>query len=206
MLRFGFILTAASLTFSCSDKPNNIENKTATNTETKTSFQTIYQFSYQHGGLGKDSVVLLRSDDKSDYYDHIQIFRGQQRIFDHTDHNLEIMGTPLNFFTEQYIEADKGYFYILRLFNAPSPDKFLIIKTTKEQTTLFGVTDSNSADIFGDIDFDGKFEIGGWIDHCQEGGPTKCPDTDLYKVFEIGDNFPPDTVLTTFFKGLIKKR
>ncbi len=204
MTRFVFILTIVSLTVSCSDKHKNMEKKIGTETD----LGTIYQFSYQHGGLDKDSVVLLSKVDKTDFYNQIQIFRGQQKIFDHADKNLEIIGTPLNFFTEQEIETYSEYFYILRLFNAPSPDKFLIIKTTKEKTTLFGVTDSNTADIFGDIDYDGKFEIGGFIDYCEAGpnGQTKCPYNDMYRVFEIADNFPTDTVLTKYFTGLFKKK
>jgi hypothetical protein len=57
------------------------------------------------------------------------------------------------------------------------------------------------------VDYDGKFEIGGLIDYC-ESGPDgqKCPYNDMYKIFEIDDNFPTDTVLTRFFKGLIKNK
>ena len=208
MTKFVFILTVASLTVSCSDKHKNVEKKLETGTGTKIDLRTIYQFSYHHGGLDKDSVVLLSKIDKSDFYNQIQIFRGQQKIFDHKDKNLEIIGTPLNFFIEQDIKTYSEYFYILRLFNGPSPDKFLILKTTKEKTTLFGVTDSNTADIFGDIDYDGKFEIGGLIDYCEAGpdGQTRCPYKDMYKVFEIDDNFPTDTLLTKYFKELIKKK
>ncbi len=167
--------------------------------------ENISQVSYHHGILGKDSIVLIGKNDIGNF-EEIQIFREKQKIFDHTDKNLEIIGTPLNFFNEQTVKTYSEYFYVFKLFNAPSPDKFLVIKTTKEQTILFGITDSNTSEIFGDIDYDGKFEIGGWIDYCQEGGPKECPDLNLFTVFEIDENFPTDTVLTKFFKGLIKKK
>lgn len=178
----------------------------AQKSQDKIEKRAIYQISYHHGGLGKDSVVLLSNDSKSEFYDQIQIFREHQKIFEHEVKDVEIIGTPLNLFTEQDVKTYKEYFYILRLFNAPSPDKFLIINTTKEKTTLFGVTDSNTADIFGDIDFDGKFEIGGWTDYCQEYEQHKCPDLNLYTVFEIDEKFPTDIELTKYFKGLIKKK
>ncbi|WHZ06321.1 MAG: hypothetical protein OJF59_000073 [Cytophagales bacterium] len=125
MRKIVFILTVVSFTVSCSDKHKDIEKKA----ETETGSGTIYQFSYHHGALDKDSVVLLSKVDKTNFYNQIQIFRGQQKIFDHADKNLEIIGTPLSVFTEQEIKTYSEYFYILRLFNAPSPDKFLIIKT-----------------------------------------------------------------------------
>jgi hypothetical protein len=198
MKRFCFVLTIVLLTSSCFDKRSDSKNETET--------KTIYQVSYHHGGLGKDSVVLLSNDDKSDFYNEVQIFRGHQKIFDHVYENLEIVGTPLNIFTEQDLKKGNEYFYILKLFNAPSPSKFFIVKTSKEQTTLFGITGSNTADIFGDIDFDGKFEIGGWTDYCQEYEQHKCPDENLYTVFEVDADFPTDTSLTNYFKGQIKNK
>lgn len=195
MVRFGFILTIVSLTFSCSEKPKDIESKSGTN--------TIFQLSYQHGGLEKDSVILLSTD--SEFYDRIKIFRGQQLILDYSEKYLEIIGTPQNVFVEHARRTLNEYFYIFKIFGGQNPNSFLIIVTSKNRTSIFGTTDSNSADIFGDIDYDGKFEIGGWTDYCQEDEANKCPDLDLYKVFEIEDNFPTDTTLTTIFKQLLMK-
>jgi hypothetical protein len=197
MIRFGFILTIVSLTYSCTDKPKDIGKQSGTN--------TIYQLSYQHGGLEKDSVILLNNDNDSEFYERIQIFRGQQLILDYTEKDLELIGTSKNVFVEHSRRTLNEYFYIFKIFGGQSPNSFLIIVTYKDKTSIFGTTDYNSADIFGDIDYDGKFEIGGWTDYCQEDESNKCPDFDLYRIFEIEDSFPTDTTLTTIFKQLLKK-
>ncbi len=184
------------MTVSCSDKPKDVGRQI--------ELKNIYQFSYQHGGLGRDSVVLLNSDNKSEFYDGIQIFRGQQLIIDYQEKNLEIIGTPQNVFVEHSRRTQNEYFYIFKIFEGQSPNSFLIVITSKEESSIFGKTETNSADIFGDIDYDGKFEIGGWTDYCQEDDSNKCPDMNLYRVFEIDDNFPTDTTLTKIFKQLIK--
>jgi hypothetical protein len=196
MIRFSFVFIIVSLTVSCS-KHNDIGKKSETN--------AVYQLSYQHSGLDKDSVILLSNDNKSEFYDRIRIFRGQQPILDYSDKNLEIIGTPQNVFVEHSRGIQNEYFYIFKIFGGQSPNLFLVIITSKERTSIFGKTDSNSADIFGDIDYDGKFEIGGWTDYCQEDESNKCPDLDLYLVFEIDENFPTDTTLTTIFKQLLKR-
>jgi hypothetical protein len=198
MKRLVYILTLASLTLSFSVKPTDICSKFRT--------KSIYQISYHHGRLERDSVVLISNDDESDFYDQIQIYRGQKLIFDFKEKNLEIIGTPENVFVEHTIKTYEMYFYIFKMFGGPSPNRFLIIRTSKDKTSIFGKTDTNSADIFGDVDYDGKFEIGGWTDYCQEDESHKCPDLDLYTVFELDDNFPTDNTLTTFFKKLIKSR
>ncbi len=191
-------MTIVSLTLSCTYKPKDVEKQNGTN--------TIYQLSYQHGGLAKDSVILLSNDNDNKFYDRIQIYRGQKLILDYSEKNLELIGTPKNLFVEHSRRTLNEYFYIFKMFGGQSPDSFLIIFTSKEKTSIFGKTDSNSAEIFGDVDYDGKFEIGGWADYCQECESIKCPDLDLYRVFEIEDNFPIDTTLTTIFKQLLKKR
>ncbi len=197
MLRFCFIFTLALMMVSCTDQPNHVENKSEP--------RAIYQISYQHSGLGKDSIVLLSDDDKSEFYDWIKIFRGQQLIFEHREKYLEIVGSPQRVFFEHPAQTPNEYFYILRMFEGQSPNSFLIIKTSKDKTIIFGKTETNSADIFGDVDYDGKFEIGGWTDFCQEDELKKCPNMDLYRIFEIDDNFPTDSTLTRIFKQLIKK-
>ncbi len=197
MIKLCFILSIVSLIVTCAYKPNDIEKQSGTN--------TIYQLSYQHDGLEQDSIILLDSNNDNEFYDRIQIFRGQQHILDYSEKNLELVGTPKNLFVEHSRRTLNEYFYIFKIFGGQSPDSFLIIFTSKEKTSIFGKTDSNSAEIFGDVDYDGKFEIGGWTDYCQEGESNKCPDLDLYRVFEIEDNFPIDTTLTTIFKQLLKK-
>ncbi|WHZ07087.1 MAG: hypothetical protein OJF59_000840 [Cytophagales bacterium] len=197
-MRLVYILTLTSLTLSFSVKTKDIENEL--------QIRDIYQISDHHGRLERDSVVLISNNEESDFYDQIRIYRGQKLVFDFKEKYLEIIGTPKNVFAEHTIKTYEMYFYIFKMFGGPSPNRFLIIRTSKDKTSVFGKTDSNSADIFGDVDYDGKFEIGGWTDYCQEDKSHKCPDFDLYIVFELDDNFPTDKTLTTFFKKLIKSR
>jgi hypothetical protein len=89
------------------------------------------------------------------------------------------------------------------LHNAPQPSKFLILLSTKSEVTLFGITKPSTAEIFGDIDYDGKFEIGGFEDHC-EAGDRQCNRKSNYSVFELDKDFPIDKKLTRYFKAFLK--
>ena len=108
MIRFGFILTIVSLMISCTEKHKDIAKQSGTN--------TIYQLSYQHGRLEKDSVILSSNDNDNEFYDRIQIFRGQQQILDYSEKNLEIIGTPQNVFVEHSRRTHNEYFYIFKIF------------------------------------------------------------------------------------------
>lgn len=166
----------------------------------KTEF--IYQISKPHFDFEPvtDSVVLVG---ESPLFHRLEIFRGKNKILDYSEMTLEIIGNPLNFLVE-YDNGKGEYFYIIRLLNAPEPDKFLIVKTTKLEAKIFGITEPNSAEIFGDVDYDGKFEIGGLTQWCPGADPTCMPEN-FYKVFEIDDHFPLDTALTKYFKKFLKK-
>ncbi|MDP3443873.1 MAG: hypothetical protein Q8T08_13520 [Ignavibacteria bacterium] len=167
------------------------------------SFKSIYQLSYQHCGLGIDSIVLTRESD-SELYDKILIYRDKKMIFEYGDTNLEVLGSPFSVFIEHEILTCKEYFYIFKLFNAPGPYKYLIIKLSKDIISYFGTTKSSTAEIFGDIDYDGKFEIGGFEWYCETDDST-CQPKDLYNVFEVDSGFPVDTTLTKYFKQFIKR-
>ena len=166
-------------------------------------FKSIYQFSYSHCGLGRDSIVLTR-EKSVDLYNNIRIYRAHKLIFEYGYENLEVEGFPFSVFVEHEISFCKEYFYIFKLFNAPDPSKFLIIKTAKDKTIYFGTTKSSSAEIFGDIDYDGKFEIGGCEWYCESGDST-CNQMNLYNVFEVDTNFQTDTTLTRCIKQIIKE-
>jgi hypothetical protein len=166
------------------------------------SLKSIYQLSYQHCGLGSDSIVLTR-DNGNELYDKILIYRDQKLIIEYGDKDLEILGSPFSVCTEHEILTCKEYFYIFKLLNAPGPDKYLIIKSSKDKTSYFGTTKSSTAEIFGDIDYDGKFEIGGFEWYCEADDST-CHPKDLYSVFEVDSGFPVDTTLTKYFKQFIK--
>jgi len=144
------------------------------------NYNKIYQLSFQHCGLGIDSIVLTR-DTINELYKNIFIYRNKKLLFEYTEKNLEVVGTPFNIFTEHEISVCKEYYYIFKVFGAPGPNKYLIIKSTKDSTFFFGITKTNTAEIFGDIDHDGKFEIGGFEWYCEAKDST-CHPRDLYNI------------------------
>jgi hypothetical protein len=169
-------------------------------------YNPIYQYSYQHGSLPKDSVVLTYiGNEETDFYNSIKIFRNEKLIFTQYDPTWELIAYPGKLFVEQWNGPEPNYYYILELFGGSSPSKFLIINTKINETKLFGITPASSAEIFGDIDFDGIFEIGGFFDYCQEDSKSKCPDSTLYQIFKVTDNFPVAKELTTYFRNILMR-
>jgi hypothetical protein len=171
----------------------------------ESSFNSIYQNSSSHWGSISDSVVLTRRNSYENY-NRISIYRQDKLIFEYTDEYLEVIGMPYSLFVEQEITFHKEYYYIFKLFGGFQFERYLIIKTTPDSTFIFGKTDMNSALLFGDIDFDGNFEIGGFSDLCEDFDNHICPDTSLFVVFEIRDGFPKDLALTRYFRRLLIKK
>jgi hypothetical protein len=177
----------------------NLRDKEDLNSD---KFKSIYQFSNPHCGLVSDSIVLTSNNDE-ELYNKILIYRDHKLIFEFGDKDLEILGSQFDVCKEQENLLCREYFYIFKLLNAPGPAKYLIIKSTKDKTSYFGTTKSSTADICGDIDYDGKFEIGGFEWYC-EANDTTCHPKDLYSVFKVDSGFPIDTALTKYFKRFIK--
>jgi len=169
-------------------------------------YNPIYQYSFQHGRLSKDSVVLTNMGNKeTDFYNSINVFRNGKLIYSQYDPTWELIAYPGKLFVEQWNGPEQNYYYIFELSGGPSPSKFLIVNTNINETKFFGITPSSSAEIFGDIDFDGVFEIGGFIDYCQEDSKSKCPDSTLYQIIKVTDNFPIAKDLTTYFRRILMK-
>ena len=53
-------------------------------------------------------------------------------------------------------------FFIFKTDDDPNPNKYLVFKNDKNTMNFYGETENVSGEIFGDIDHDGKFEIGGY--------------------------------------------
>ena len=164
--------------------------------------KSIYQFSYSHGKMGKDSVVLIR-DTESEFYNKLLIYRDKKLKYESNDSTLQIEGVPYGLFVEQEIVCFDSYYYIFKLFNAPDPSQFLILYIKKDSITQFGITKSSTAEIFGDIDYDGKIEIGGFESYC-EADDKACSSKILYSIFKIDKGFPIDKRLTNYFKQFLK--
>jgi hypothetical protein len=149
---------------------------------------------------------VLSRKNSYENYNRIAIYRQDKLIFEYSDEYLEVIGMPYSLFVEKEITFHKEYYYIFKLFGGFQFERYLIIKTAPDTTYIFGKTDMNSALLFGDIDFDGNFEIGGFSDLCEEYGSHLCPDTSLFEVFEIRDGFPQDVALTRQFRKLLIKK
>jgi hypothetical protein len=209
MTKLTFILLLFTLLSCTSSKKENQEVKSDSiqiNTTPSSPVDSDSSDSEQMGqtvntiSRNRDSIVLSGANP---FFNRVQIFREQKRILDYTIKDFEIIGNRSNWFTEHSYRLE--YFYILRLFDAPDPDRFLIIKTTDTNTTILGITERSSAEIFGDVDYDGKFEIGGMSGWCGA-GDNNCRSIDHYRIFEIADNFPTDTALTNYFKQFLKNK
>lgn len=154
---------------------------------------SINQISYFHGDIDRDSVVLSGVEDSEfQYFSKIDIFRKGKKMFELEDKNMELQGFQGKCFIET--SNDKGYFYIFTYNDRPLPNKYLIIKVESDSVYLFGITGNSTAEIFGDIDRDGMFEIGGYQDY---------NDKNIY-VFEISDKFKKDKTLSDCLNKVIK--
>jgi hypothetical protein len=167
-------------------------------------FKSVYQFSYWHGGMDRDSVVLIRTS-PSEMYSKLRIYRNQRLKYESNDSMSQFECVPYGLFVEHEIACYKSYYYIFRLLNAPDPSQFLILYVTKDSITQFGITKPCTAEIFGDIDYDGKFEIGGLETYCEADDKT-CLSKDWFSVFKIEKGFPIDRKLTEYLNPRLRAK
>ena len=124
--------------------------------------QRIFQNSFYHGKISKDSVVLSGTPDPEvPYWNKAEVYRQGKLILQYSDKELELEGSPGHIFTEG--RSGKDYVYILTINERPLPPRFLILKATKDSVGILGITGNTTAVIFGDVDKDGIFEIGGYL-------------------------------------------
>jgi hypothetical protein len=153
-----------------------------------------------------DSIVLIGGT--SPFFEGVEFFRNQKSILRYTTDDLQIYstddnGNDSNWFTEH--KDKNGSLYIIRVFNGPAPDRFLIVRSTSSDIRTLGITEPNSAEIFGDIDFDGIFEIGGFSQYCQ-GGDKNCNPSNYYSIIELEQGFNVDRKLTDFFRQTLQNK
>ena len=77
-------------------------------------------------------------------------------IFNHKLQKSSIVGYPNK--TCVFYED----FYLFKIDDDPNPGKYLVFKKEKNTINFYGETENITGEIFGDIDHDGKFEIGGY--------------------------------------------
>jgi len=142
---------------------------------------SVSQKSFYHGKQGCDSIVLSqRFEENQPYFGEISIHRQGNPVFHYSSDEIEFEG----FDTVVYIFTQN---------ERPEPNRYLIVSVTEDSSWIVVTTPSNTAEIFGDIDADGKFEIGG----IKEYGETV-----QYEVLEVGTDISIDTTLTKTISAL----
>jgi len=164
----------------------------------------IFQKTYGYMPSASDSVVLadlMESD--LPFYTAVRIYRNGKKVFSLKDSTIEIDGSNSKFFIEHHISQSSDTYLIFTISGRPSVDYYLVLKKSKTGYENIGFTPSSSADIFGDIDCDGKFEIGGF-ENFHEGGVTPEETMKIaereYRVFDVESGFPLDS---TVMKALL---
>ncbi|OGJ89917.1 MAG: hypothetical protein A2268_00640 [Candidatus Raymondbacteria bacterium RifOxyA12_full_50_37] len=142
-------------------------------------------------GENRDSLVFLDPEEPgSDFYHTIKIYREGKQVFSHSDFDKMYIGTPKALVTNFYNRDKKRIEYIIKCGEGSDLPSFLVITSKDKLVEIFGYSLNNSADIFGDIDLDGYFEIGGIV--ALMDGIKEKP---VYRVLKIKDTFVSDTIL-----------
>jgi len=202
------------------NKNNKIEPSQNTSADTIIVFQTkeIVSNDYIDGipktvkqNLFETKILLSKLTDPYDLhlYGKIEFIIDNKIALEYKEKYLEIEGYQDNVCTFFQQQENGGFvsFYVFRYNNRPSPDKFLVFKQIGNEIKFIGTTEQSTADVFGDIDLDGKFEIGGFNTNCEPGTkendqpshPLFC--IDHLRVYEIGDIFIRDTIVERFIKN-----
>jgi len=143
-------------------------------------------------------------------YGKIQFVINDEIILEYKTEYLEVEGYQdniCNFF--QLLENGRfANFYVFKSNKRPSPNTFLVFKQIDNVVEFIGETEESTAEIFGDVDLDGRFEIGGFKNYCEPGTkeneqpnhPQFC--IEHLRIYEIGNHFVRDSIM----EGFIKKR
>lgn len=121
------------------------------------SLETDYRFSiYQI--IGEDSIVLT---DKWEYFGAIQVFNNNIKILELSEEKNKDFSYEIDIFKNSICKIFNDY-YIFKIDNRPSLNSYFILQKTKTGFEILGETEENTAFIFGDVDNDSYFEIGGF--------------------------------------------
>jgi len=170
------------------------------------SLETSYRFSiYQI--VGEDSIVLT---DKWEYFGAIQIFRKNKKVLELNEKNNKEFSYEIDVFENSICKVFNGY-YIFKVDNRPSLNSYFIVKKTEAGFEILGETEANTAFIFGDVDNDNYFEIGGFK-YRFEGNIDLYGDRDSvydvrFRIFELNEKeIKREVELEKKFKHAILER
>lgn len=211
------LLILTLFVISCKSPTNETEIKTKENTA-KNNVLEIKAENYIEGiskkveqNISDTKIILSELNDPYDLhlYGKIKFIVDNKTILEYKTKHLEIegyQGKVCTFFEQRVNDRFVSY-YIFKSNNRPEPNKFLIFKQTEKKIKLIGETEETTADIYGDVDLDGKFEIGGFNTYCQPGikeneqpnHPQFC--IEHLRIYEIGDSFERDKIMENFIKN-----
>ena len=83
--------------------------------------------------------------------------------------------------------------FIFKLDDSLNPNKYLIFKKEMDKIEYYGITENVSGEIFGDVDYDGKFEIGGYTTFHTDSLISRGKYVNNnFKVYELNDSIRRD--------------
>ena len=169
------------------------------------ALKTSYGLSvYQN--IGRDSIVLK---DKWEYFWTIQLFNNNKLLFEFKE-DVDNVDLEIDVF-KNGVCVIFGDYHIFKVDKRPNAcNAYLIFKREGGSFSQIGVTETTSAFIFGDIDGDNKFEIGGFK-YLFEGdvdsyGTREEVYKDRFRIFEINDSITRETGLEAKFSKAIMGR
>jgi hypothetical protein len=135
----------------------------------------------------------------------ITIYRNNKKIFSFHDPKGEFYDDK-GLFTEHKSLHGKESYLIFSCSGRPSADYYFVLHKSESGYTQLGYTASITAEIFGDIDHDGVFEIGGF-ENMDEVGNTIDESiriaTKQYKIYKVLPNFPLDKTLMDAIRPIV---
>ncbi|HEU65214.1 MAG TPA: YARHG domain-containing protein [Chloroflexi bacterium] len=152
-----------------------------------------------------DSIVLK---DKYEYFSTIHVYSGNTLVFEFKDGD-DSLDYEIDVFDEGICVIHEDL-YIFKVNRRRPPDGYLIFRRDGNTITKVGYTGTCSAYIFGDIDGDGKFEIGGFkylfeVDVDRYGSRDEVY-KERFRIYKINDGITRDTDLEERFSKAVMSR
>ena len=215
MKHFSFIILLLAI-LSCNTSNENTVVKEIVKIETDTIYvnkgSTTPDTSLIEGvpkvvkqNLSDIKIVLSKLSDPYEFhlYGKIEFFINQKLIYTYENEYLEIQAYQDNVCSSFEILENEIFstFYIFRSNNRPEPNNFIVFKKVGKSIEKVGETETLTGEIYGDIDLDGIFEIGGFNRHCEPGvKETENPNhplfcSDFLRVYEITNTIERDTIV-----------
>jgi|GEM_PF-849655 len=194
-----FYIVIVLIFCSCSRlEPTNtwdLINESLEKVDTTTTHQ-IAQKEYLFGDL------MFKFTEQSDPYElglyqRLEINNTNESLMVIQSKFLEMESQKFGFNQRSIFLDSQRTLYIIECNNRPEPAYFKILEYKENRLRLVGDTEPLTAAYFGDIDKDGRLEIGGYNVHCQAAYIEDFNDEnfclDHFRIYEIADAIRRDT-------------